>query len=132
MLRKEEQQLYDKLTRKCNFRPLPIQILQMVEDCNLSGEAHPEFRYICYHFHSYSYTKRQYEALCEFHEELLPKVQEFKQLYDNISNTLIVLREPLAYSGQKEYEGKNIAYWREIVNTTPEIQLRSEFIKYLK
>ncbi|WP_284464888.1 hypothetical protein [Chryseobacterium sp.] len=131
MISRQEQKLYDALTEETNFRPLPDQLLEMVEHCNLTGEIHQEFPFICYHFHSYSYTKRQYENLCEFHVKLLDEVKEHKILSDNVSNTLLTLREPLAHSGQPEYEAKNIAYWKEIVENTSEIRFRSEFIKYL-
>lgn len=132
MISHQEQKLYDELTEGCNFMPLPDKLLLMVENCNLTGVIHPEFPFICYHFHSYSYTKRQYESLCDFHVKLLEQVQQHKMLSDNIANTLIVLREPLAHSGQPEYEAKNIAYWKDIVENTPEIRFRSEFIKYIK
>jgi len=52
-------------------------------------------------------------------------------LSDNVSNTLLTLREPLVKSGMPDYEDKNRAYWKEIVETTPEVQGRSEFRKYL-
>ncbi|WP_312900172.1 hypothetical protein [Chryseobacterium taichungense] len=131
MISHQEQKLYDHLTRFCNFAPLPDQLLDLVEHCNLTGEIHEEFPFICYHFHSYSYTKRQYEELCEFHVRLLSKVQHHKMLSDNVSNTLLTLREPLVKSGMPDYEDKNRAYWKEIVETTPEVQGRSEFRKYL-
>ncbi|SMC86887.1 hypothetical protein SAMN02787074_3502 [Chryseobacterium sp. YR221] len=94
MISSQERKLYDELTEFCNFSPLPDQLLEMVEHCNLTGEIHDEFPFICYHFHSYSYTKRQYESLCEFHVKLLDQVQYHKILSDNVANTLIVLREP--------------------------------------
>lgn len=131
MISGQEQKLYDELTEGCNFMPLPDQLLDLVEHCNLTGEIHEEFPFICYHFHSYSYTKRQYESLCDFHVKLLDEVKEYKMLSDNVANTIIVLREPLAHSGHPEYEAKNIAYWKEIVENTPKIRFRSEFRKYL-
>ncbi|WP_312176416.1 hypothetical protein [Chryseobacterium sp.] len=122
MISHQEQKLYDHLTRFCNFALLPDQLLELVENCNLTREIHKELPFICYHFHSYSYTKRQYEELCEFHVKLLPKVQQHKMFSDNVSNMLLTLREPLVKSGMADYEAKSQNYRREVVETTPEFR----------
>ncbi|MDV3706671.1 hypothetical protein CMU55_19400 [Elizabethkingia anophelis] len=125
---------YNRLTKgmEFEFMALTVDFLTHCENV-IFGYEEPELPYFCFHLYSDGYLKHIYERLTTTLEYVYSEVDpKFNNLRNNLSNLLILLREPKARIQDKKYQQSNIDYWYKLVKNDVNLKLHSAFRKYAK
>lgn len=130
----EEIKEYNRLTKgmEFTFMALTMDFLTHCENV-IFGYEELELPYFCFHLYSDGYLKHIYERLTTALEYVYSEVDpKFNNLRNNLSNLLILLREPKARIRDKKYQQSNLDYWYKLVNNDERLMLHSAFRKYAK
>ncbi|MDV3673646.1 hypothetical protein CMU49_02440 [Elizabethkingia anophelis] len=124
---------YNRLTKGMEFTymALTVDFLTHCENV-IFGYEEPELPYFCFHLYSDGYLKYIYERLTTTLEYVYSEVDpKFNNLRNNLSNLLILLREPKARIRDKKYQQSNIDYWYKLVSSDESLKRHGNFKKYL-
>ncbi|MCL1689414.1 hypothetical protein [Elizabethkingia anophelis] len=130
----EEIKEYNRLTKgmEFTFMALTASFLSHCENV-IFGYKEPELSFFCYHFcYSNGYLKEVYEKFGERLEYVCSEVDSrYNNLRDNLSNLLILLREPKARVDDLKYQQSNLDYWYHLASTDETLKNHRYFRKYV-
>lgn len=129
----EEIKEYNRLTKgmEFTFMALTMDFLTHCENV-IFGYEEPELSYFCFHLYSDKGLKEIYEKLTNTLEYVYSEVDpKYNNLRNNLSNLLILLREPKARIQDKKYQQSNNDYWHKLVKNDNELIYHSSFNKYI-
>lgn len=125
---------YHRLTKGMEFEfiLLPPSFMTHCEQI-VFGNEYKDLSYFCFHlYHDINYCDH-YENLSKSMEitYAVLEIQKFKNLANNLSNLLIILREPKVMENDKGYRKKNTDYWRGMVWDDEFLSGNKGFKKYI-
>lgn len=95
------------------------------------GYEEPELPYFCFHLYSDKVLKKVCGKLTNTLEYVYLEVDpKYINLRNNLSNLLILLREPKAWVKDKKYQQSNNDYWHKFVSSYESLKLHGNFKKY--